>query len=222
MKPLNKIKLEWSANFAYAIGLLTTDGNLSPDGRHFDLTSKDKQQLLNFMKCLQIKVKIGLKTSGYTGKKITHIQFGNINLYKFLLKIGLTPAKTKTMGVLKIPDGFFFDFLRGHYDGDGTFYSYWDPRWRSSFMFYLVFASASKPHIDWLRTTIYRLNRIKGHITGKEKDGIYYLKYAKGETLKLLAKMYYNDKVICLSRKLLKIKKALYIESNHDKNARVL
>ncbi len=203
MRPLDKIKTDWSSNFAYAIGLLTTDGNLSPDGRHFDLTSKDRQQLLNFMKCLGIKVKIGLKTSGYTGKKITHIQFGSVNLYKFLLKIGLTPAKTKTVGKLKIPDEFFFDFLRGHYDGDGTFYSYWDPRWRSSFMFYLVFISASKIHINRLRSNTFRLLKIKGRLTGK-KDDAYQLK----EALKLIQKMYYN-KAICLSRKHKKIKEAI-------------
>jgi len=69
MKPLGKVKIKWSSEFAYALGLLATDGNLSPDGRHFDFTSKDKEQLRNFMKCLGIKVKIGYKISGYTGKK---------------------------------------------------------------------------------------------------------------------------------------------------------
>lgn len=171
------------------------------------------------MRCLNLKVKIGLKTSGYTGKKITHIQFGSVNLYNFLLKIGLTPAKTKTIGELHIPDEFFFDFLRGHYDGDGTFYSYWDPRWRSSFMFYLVFISASKNHIDWLRSSISRLLNIKGHITGK-KDNIYQLKYAKKEALKLIQKMYYN-KAICLTRKYKKIKKAL-LRDGANNFARVL
>jgi len=207
MRPLNKVSLKWSANFAYAIGLLATDGNLSPDGRHFDFTSKDKQQLLNFMKCLQIKVKIGLKTSGYTGKKVTHIQFGDVNLYRFLLEIGLSPAKTKTMGALKIPDKFFFDFLRGHYDGDGTFYSYWDPRWRSSFMFYLTFISASENHIRWLRETILKLLKVNGHLT-KIKRGVFQLKYAKKEALKLIDKMYYN-KATCLTRKHRKIKEVL-------------
>jgi len=32
----------WSADFAYAVGLLTTDGSLSIDGRHINLTSKRK------------------------------------------------------------------------------------------------------------------------------------------------------------------------------------
>ena len=211
MKPLNKVKIKWSPEFAYAIGLLVTDGNLSPDGRHFDFTSQDKEQLLNFMKCLGIKVKIGYKISGYTGKRSTHIQFGDVNFYKFLFQIGLMPAKTKIISKIDIPENYFFDFLRGHHDGDGTFFSYWDPRWKSSFMFYTVFISASKKHIDWIRNKLFKLLRIKGHITRDSKKSVYQLKYAKTESLKLLPKMYYNSKVICLSRKRFKIEKALKI-----------
>jgi hypothetical protein len=49
-KPKGKVKIVWSSNMSYAIGLLTTDGCLSSDGRHILLTSKDKEQLNNFSK----------------------------------------------------------------------------------------------------------------------------------------------------------------------------
>src|SRR5262245_26965983 len=138
MKALGRVKFNrWSEALAYAIGLMVTDGNLSSDGRHLELTSKDEDQLIAFMKCLDISVKIGYKTSGYTGKKTAHIQFGDVNFYKFLLSIGLMPNKTKVLGSIKVPDEYFFDFLRGHFDGDGCSYSYWDPRWHSSFMLYI-------------------------------------------------------------------------------------
>jgi len=212
MKPLGKVKIKWSSEFAYALGLLATDGNLSPDGRHFDFTSKDKEQLRNFMKCLGIKVKIGYKISGYTGKKSPHIQFGDVNFYRFLLDIGFMPKKSKIISEIKIPNKYFFDFLRGHLDGDGTFFSYWDPRWKSSFMFYTVFISASKRHIDWIRNELFELLKIKGHIARDSKKSVYQLKYAKAESLKLLPKIYYNSGIVCLSRKRLKIEKALKIE----------
>ena len=64
-KPKGKVKIKWSGNFAYAIGLLATDGCLSPDGRHITLTSKDLDQLETFMKCVGIKNKIGLTTGQF-------------------------------------------------------------------------------------------------------------------------------------------------------------
>ena len=210
-KPQGKVAIRWSPHFAYAMGLLATDGNLSPDGRHIDFTSNDMEQLDNFMKCLGIQVKISYKTSGFTHKQSPHVQFGDVNFYKFLITIGLTPAKSKTIGAIKIPKKYFSDFIRGHLDGDGTFYSYWDPRWRSSFMFYTAFVSASKVHIEWLRVKIEELFGARGHITKSINDSVYQLKYAKTDSLKLLSKLYYNKGVVCLSRKREKIGKALRI-----------
>lgn len=211
MKPQNKVKIKWSPEFSYAIGLITTDGNLSSDRRHFDLTSKDMEQLKTFKKCLGIKNKIGLKTNGFSGRKFTRIQFGDVNFYKFLLNIGLTPKKSKTLGAVDIPKEYLSDFLRGHLDGDGTFYSYWDPRWRSSYMFYTIFISASKKHIDWLKGELFKAFKIKGHITKSTNDSAYQLKYAKAESLKLLPKLYYHTDVVCLFRKRRKIEKALKV-----------
>ncbi len=208
-KPQNKVKIKWSPEFAYAIGLLVTDGSLSKDGRHIDLTSNDREQLENFLFCLRSKNKIGFKHKNH-GSAL-RVQLGDINFYKFLSGIGLMPNKTKIINDVKTPKKYFFDFLRGHFDGDGTFYSYWDPRWKSSFMFYTVFISASKNHIQWLRENIQKNLQIKGHITKSVNDSVYQLKYAKAESLKLLPKLYYNKDVICLSRKRIKIEKALLV-----------
>lgn len=205
------VNRKWSPNLAYAIGLLTTDGCLLKDGRHIDLTSKDTEQLNNFLKCLEIKAKIGLKSSGSSDRYCPRIQFGDVVFYRFLLTIGLTPAKSKTLGKVNIPNKYFFDFLRGVFDGDGTFYSYYDPRWKSSFMFYTVFISASHKHIDWLRQELDERLKIKGHITYDKKSTTCHLKYAKSESLKVLRKMYYSKKIVCLERKRLKIEKALDI-----------
>lgn len=211
MRPKEKVNKTWSPHLAYAIGLLATDGCLSPDGRHMDLTSKDTEQLKNFLRCLGIRVKIGQKSSGFNKKKYPHVQFGDVVFYRFLMDIGLTPAKSRTLGAVLIPGVYFFDFLRGAFDGDGTFYSYWDPRWKSSFMFYTAFTSASNTHIIWLRDELNTRLKIKGHITHDRRKVTYQLKYAKKESLKLLRKMYHRGVVVYLKRKRLKIDKALRI-----------
>lgn len=217
LKPQNKVKIKWSPEFAYAIGLLTTDGNLSPDGRHINLTSKDKEMILNFKKCLNITNKIGRKArGGRKEKKYYVLQFGDVNFYRFLQGIGLAANKSKILGTMEIPDKYFFDYLRGHFDGDGTFYFYWDPRWKYSFMFYTEFISASKKHIEWLRSKINRFLNIHGHITNGGRKICYQLKYAKAESIRLLPKLYPQRNFPKLSRKYLKIKKCLYIIDKQD------
>jgi len=217
-KPLERVNRTWSPELAYAIGLITTDGNLSPDGRHIILVSKDEKQLQNFMLCLGIKVKIGFKKDGFSKKLYKVVQFSDVVFFNFLKGLGLSPNKSKTIGSVEIPRKYFFDFLRGAFDGDGTFYSYFDSRWKNSFMFYMNFISASIKHIQWLRNCLLNYLEVKGHINNVH--GVYALKYAKREALKLIQSMYYKEDVICLSRKRLKILEALKIEN--FKNARVV
>jgi hypothetical protein len=199
MKPKGK-PVKWSSIIAYIVGLLTTDGNLSPDGRHLTIISKDISLLKTFKKCLGLKNKIGLRRSGYTGKKdCHHVQFGNVILYKWLLNIGLMPNKTKIVGTLKIPNQYFFDFLRGHLDGDGDIRRYQDPIYPNSERLYIRFCSASLEHIRWLQNRIKSLLKIKGYIT--QGDRISYLRFAKNDSLILLPCLYPKEDVPCLQRK---------------------
>lgn len=119
--------IRWAPSLAYAIGLITTDGCLSKDGRHIDLTSKDLEQIENFSKILGLKNKVGLKMNGYSSRQYYRIQFGDVKFYQFLLRIGLTPHKSKTLNSLTVPNKYFRDFLRGLLDGDGHIRTYWDP-----------------------------------------------------------------------------------------------
>jgi hypothetical protein len=111
MNRLSRVKIEWSHNFAYAIGLIATDGSLSKDGRHINLTSKDEEMIKTFKQCLNIENNIGHKARKKgEEKKYFQIQFGDKNFYEFLNSIGLSSAKSKTIGSLKIPSKYFADF----------------------------------------------------------------------------------------------------------------
>ena len=214
-KPKGKVKLVWSSNFAYAIGLLVSDGSLSQNGRHIVFTSKDFELAELFKKSLDIKISIGKKSSKAGGEKKYFVaQFSDVLFYQFLLSIGLMPNKSKIIGSIKIPEQLFFDFLRGSFDGDGCSYSYFDPRWKSSFMFYTTFTSASTLHILWLQEEISSRLGIRGHIT-KGLASVYQLKYAKADSLLLLRKMYYQKNLLSLTRKRLKIEQMLSIVGEH-------
>lgn len=209
-RPKGKVKIRWSPNFAYAIGLLVSDGCLSSSGRHIIFTSTDRDQLENYLTALGIKMHIGQVQNKHGGAM--RVQFGDVLFYQFLISIGLMPNKSRVIGKIDIPDKYFFDFLRGSFDGDGCTYSYWDKRWRSSFMFYTTFVSASRSHVDWLRATIQRTMGLHGHMThGSKNRVLHQLKYAKADSSVLLRRMYYPKGCIYLSRKRLKIDKMLRI-----------
>ena len=220
MRPQSKVHISWSPKFAYAIGLIVTDGSLSKDGRHISFTSKDKEQVENFKICLNLNNKIGKKARGGEIEKKYHVlQFGDVTFYKFLLGIGLMPNKSKILKNLKIPNKYFFDFLRGHFDGDGYCYGYWDKRWKSSFMFYVGFISASQNHVLWLRDQIKKNLHIEGHLTGGNR--ITQLKYAKKQARMIISKIYYQKNLPLLSRKYEKLEEILKIDDQENMQADV-
>jgi hypothetical protein len=193
---------EWTPNKAYAVGLITTDGNLSKDGRHIVFVSKDKTLVKLFRQCLSLKNKISVKTSGFSkGKgKYYSTQFGNREFYKELLAIGLCPNKSKVLTELRIPNHYFPDFLRGHLDGDGTFKVYNDPAFPNCRRLYTVFVSASKKHLFWLRSKILELYGIDGRL--RPATRAWCLTYAKEASKKLLLVLYYKkDDLPVLLRK---------------------
>lgn len=228
-KPKGKVKIKWSSNFAYAIGLIASDGNLSSNKRHISFKVTDLELARAYRKCLGIE-DIKISTIKIEGRKPAYrIQFGDVIFYNFLLKIGLMPKKSLILRRIMIPDKFYFDFLRGEFDGDGSSNSYWDKRWRSSFLMYLNFSSGSTSFLAWLQETTKKLANIKGHITSykhsSKKNKFYQLKYAKKEAMVLYKKMYYNSRVVCLKRKKEKLEKAFLInkkQQNKYKLARVL
>jgi hypothetical protein len=146
----HKVNITWSSNFAYAIGLIASDGCLSTDGRHIYFSSIDKELIDKFLSALNITNTIFIGHSG-TGGQYYATNFGDIVFYTFLYSIGLTRAKSKTIKKVDVPDRFFGDFFRGIFDGDGSFYSFWDKRWPHSFDFRLTLASASWKFLEWIK-----------------------------------------------------------------------
>ncbi|MFA6158556.1 MAG: LAGLIDADG family homing endonuclease [Candidatus Paceibacterota bacterium] len=216
-RPKGKVNIRWSPDFAYAIGLLATDGSLSKNGRHISFVSKDMEQISNFMKCLNVEVHIGKTFSGYDGNSAYRVQFSDVLFYRFLNSNGLLNNKSKTIGEIAIPHELFFHFLRGCFDGDGTIYSYWDKRWKSSFMFYVSFVTASPLFMEWLRREMRERIGVSGHVKRDKRASTQQLTYAKSESRKILAEIYKDADATSLSRKRLKSERILCIMSERDK-----
>ena len=189
---MGRAKIIWSKEFAYALGLLATDGNLSPDGRHINFTSKDFVLVQIFKECLGLKNKIGLKSrGGEKTKKYFQIQFGDRNFYEYMEKLGITAKKSKTIGELKVEDKYFADFLRGCIDGDGSIGAYRHPESKNPQLRVRMYSASSK-FLEWLKKRISELFKIEsGWIEAKE-DGMGVLVYAKADSIILLDKIYYK------------------------------
>jgi len=187
------LKIEGS-DLWYLVGLVSSDGSLSSDARHIDITSKDYNFLKSLVARLKIRNKVCIKNRG-TNKQAYRIQIANKNFYDFLLSIGLTQNKSCTLGALNIPRHFFVDFLRGLIDGDGSLRSWIHPtnlheQWS------LRIYSGSQAFMIWLRARIEEYIRCTGRVhsefKSKFKRFVYTLKYGKIAAKKIFSACYYD------------------------------
>ncbi|MFA6415112.1 MAG: LAGLIDADG family homing endonuclease [Candidatus Paceibacterota bacterium] len=201
-RPSKFIKVTWTHEFAYAIGLLTSDGNLSPNGRHINLTSQDKEITEHARDIFAIDNKIGRKGRGGSRvKKYYVLQFGSVQFYAFLLKIGLTPAKSKTLGPIDIPGKFFGDFIRGCFDGDGNISEQKHPESEELQLRFRI-ASASPAFLEWLLAEHRRLWHIKGGwIYTDKKKSVGMLCFGKKDSIEILNYIYRYKTKYYLKRK---------------------
>lgn len=200
MKRLSKVSIQWSPAFFYAIGLITTDGSLSKDGRHIVFTSKDKDLVFLFRRCLGIHNKIGRKCRGTEReKKYYNVQFGDKNFYDFLVSIGLMSAKSKKLNSLKIPFQYFSDFFRGCLDGDGNIHIYNHPE-SCHPQLQIRFFSASYQFLLWIKKQLLRVIEAE---RGSIKPGkrVFILRYGKADSIRLLKFLYYKNDIPRLERK---------------------
>ena len=179
--------------FWYLVGLVATDGCLSSDGRHVDVTAKDKNFLEQLRQLLDLRCGVSVKNNG-RGQDAHRIQIGSRSLYDRLLTIGLTPRKSLTLGPLKVPDDGFRDFLRGVIDGDGSIRRWCHPT-NGREQWAVKIHGASRPFLEWLGQTSLRLWSVKGKLhtlyrLSLSRNPIYQMKYGKIAAKVILARAY--------------------------------
>lgn len=202
MRRKNKVGIKWSSDFAYAIGLIATDGNLSVDGRHISYTTKDEELSLLFAQCLNIDCKARLKSrSKFESKKYFIVQFSDVNFYEYLIKIGITPKKSKTIKKVIMPKKYFPDFLRGCIDGDGSISVFNHPE-SKNLQLKLRLASASEEFLLWIKKSVEKILKIKsGYVWEDKNKGVYTLTYGRRDGGKILKFVYYSNDIPYLKRK---------------------
>lgn len=109
---------------AYVLGFFTADGNMirNKRGAHFiSIEITDRDILEEIKKALNSNHKIGIREREVEDhKEIYRLQIGSKEMFSDLLKLGLTPNKSKTIELPNVPKEYFPHFIRGYFDGDGN------------------------------------------------------------------------------------------------------
>lgn len=198
----------WSPALAYVIGIIASDGNLSSDGRHLCIRSKDYALLETIKHCLGLRNRI--TSQRRLLQTYYSLQWGDRAFYEWLTRVGLMPAKSLKLGALDIPDEYLADFVRGVIDGDGSIQLYNDQSntWKNEkYVYerlYITIASSSRPFLEWLHQKIHAQISVHGAVILRKQLGRkphWNLKFAKRDSVTLLNWIYYRGDVPRLERK---------------------
>ena len=190
---------------AYILGFFFADGNIIKTKRgacFISVYTSDKDLLTAMRKCLVSDHKISSRRSS-SGGLVHRVQTGSKELFNDLVKLGLTPNKSKRMELPAIPEKHFGDFVRGYFDGDGNVWAGFLNKKRDKPTRAILSAFTCASH-GFLRSLHSRL-REKG-ITGgsiyriRSKD-CSRLSFSTLDTLKLFAIMYTMPHKLFLNRK---------------------
>jgi len=188
-------------NLWYLVGLIASDGCLSGDGRHIDITAKDGGYLELVKKACGIPNRVSRKYNG-RGQLSHRIQLSSVSFWLFLQNIGLMPDKSKRLGALSIPDDSFPDFLRGVIDGDGCIRKWRHPQ-NGGEQWSLKIVGASRPFVEWLgertRSLLGATGRV--HLQRNEFSGLWVLKFGKMSAQSVLEYCYFGSGRLAISEK---------------------
>lgn len=194
---------------AYVLGFFTADGNMLKNkrGAHFiEFQITDKDLLEKIRKLLNSNHKITSRKRNRNHKTSYRLQIGSKIIFNDLLRIGLTPNKSKTIKLPNIPAKYFPHFVRGYFDGDGCvtfgFFKKQDRKNKSPVLL-TRFTSGSKSILEALKKKLTNLIKTGGSLN-YSKNNAWVLSYSTNDSKKLFQYMYLNNMIknlIYLKRK---------------------
>lgn len=183
---------KWSPDTAYVLGFFTADGSMYRTRRggyfiEFQITDRDLLESIKY--ALDSTHKISVLERGR--KTLYRLQVGSKQVFLDLLRIGLTPNKSKTVGLPTIPNKLFRHFLRGYFDGDGSIaHGFFKRRNRKTLnhIFYLRFTSGSKSILVDIKSKLSAILAAEGYLG--RYSGAWRLNYSKISAQKICEFMY--------------------------------
>ncbi len=115
---------KWSPNMAYVLGFFAADGNMIRNklgGYYISIEITDKELLEKIRGIMESDHKISSRRrpNKINQKTSYRLRIGNKTIFNDLLDLGITPGKSLTIELPRIPSKYFNHFVRGYFDGDG-------------------------------------------------------------------------------------------------------
>jgi len=180
---------------AYVLGVIFSDGCIY-QGRYLNISSKDRE-FVNMCRSL-------LKSSApiHTYKNSHSLIIGDQKIYASLIKLGVKERKSwKEYIIPRIPQKLFWHFLRGVFDGDGSFFI--DKRDKYKYLA-ASFTCNSKKFLNDIRTRLLKSDISSHNIRFDRKPnntGSWQLRIASRGAVKSFVEHLYNNSNYHLERK---------------------
>ena len=204
----------WGANMAYILGYFAADGTMYRNKRgsyYIAFTSCDFELIQIAKRILKVSNRIETYQSKHQNWNLRYnLQIGSKVVFKKLLELGFTPAKSLSLVFPSISDKFVHHFIRGYFDGDGNAYYKLSKRGnRNGYAkhLHLNFRCGSKQFLETMKTTIARLYQALGSLY--YHGGAFSLAYSGKNVVKLYGFLYPNKSILYLKRKGLKLEKGI-------------
>jgi hypothetical protein len=185
---------KWTPEMAWVLGVIYTDGYFGAANkkgtRRLYIAQKDPEILDKIKLLMNSQHKIIRNTQTNKIDKIYYFSLTNDAVYQSLVHLGIRPRKSLS---LVFPQDIPFDcvrhFLRGCWDGDGSFYYENDnPK-----LIRGDFVSGSYEFIQEYVNKLNHLLKLNINLYKKHKsNNSYYIKLAPKQTVKLFELFYYN------------------------------
>jgi intein/homing endonuclease len=186
----------WTPEMAYTVGFIAADGSLEDAsylrGKYLRVCSSDLEILKKIQGVMYSEHKIVvikpreclIAGKKYISREKYMLRIGSHGIYNDLVELGITPHKSKTINLPKVPLDVVADFLRGYLDGDGCINSN-NKNKRLS----VTFTSGSELFLE-------QLSKVIGFVVGGASHKVFsnkrafQIKYSTREAIVLLRYIY--------------------------------
>lgn len=213
-----------SKNKAYWIGFISADGNVYKNKLSIELNNKDDELLKQFITDLETPRPLYYRERKNGTKSVT-VEIRNNKIVEDLRKYNIIPKKTYNLCFPNIDKKYYKDYIRGFFDGDGTYVLQKKSRFIKSKgkyenKTYCEIACVCKCKDFLLNISNILLdNNINNHLYYSKRDDLYYIRiYGISNCKNFINYIYYDDCRMLLRKK----EKALEIVNIASHNSNIM